>query len=294
MTVNEEIGEMLKSLTEPKGEKDGSDSSTKQQEIVHKESDNSGNVSSGSDVAEDRGSDRSPEPKGTGQEADKAPDKAASEAGVDANTNPVETKEEPKVDDKDKIIEELRAKLAEKETTKPPESKVELKVEPPTEQDFLGEQDFDELTRDPKQLNAILNKVYQKAATDTRESMMKDLPNVIRENVAVIENLRETSTKFYEENPDLAGFKKVVATVFEEVAAKDPNRSIADIVKDVASETRKRLDLTKKVDDKANGKEKKEPPKLPTKGSKAGSPQTKSTVNPLQAELEDMNKVIRR
>lgn len=294
MTVTEEIGEMLKSLTEPKGETNDSTDSTDKQEVVHQESDRRSDISGGSDLGGSGGSDLSTTSQTSGQEGDKTLHTTETETVVGSDTSgDIETKEVPesKPDERDQTIADLRAKLAEKESRpKEPEKKEEPKSD---SQDFVGEEDFDELTRDPKRLNEVFNKVYQKAVLDTRQSVIKELPNIVKDNIVLMNNLKQASDEFYEENADLKSFKKVVATVFEEMAEKTPDKSYSDIMKAVAPEVRNRLELTKK--EETNGKSTKtESPKLPTKGTKAGSSQSKPTVDPLQAELEEMNRTLGR
>ena len=227
----------------------------------------------------------------------------------------VPPKETPPVvvlDEKDKIIESLRAKLAEKEAAKSPEKPPEKLLEKPPEkppekapaevpitfedQDFVASLDMDELTRDPKEFNKLLNKLYQKAVTDSRrilgESVLRSIPDIVRANLTMMTELQKLSDKFYEDNQDLKPFKKVVAAVFEEVASEHPDKKYNEIVEIVGPEVRKRLDLQKKVI--TNGSKDNPPPKLPHKGGKAGRPQEKPSTEPLQAELEEMNKTLGR
>jgi len=231
-----------------------------------------------------------------------APEPPAEEAKeepiVEAKSEPPEpeAKEEPKEpqpDERDKTIIELRSKIAELETKKI-EPKVEPKKEEPKfdDQDFLGEIDLDELTRTPSELNKVFNKIYQKAVLDTRSGIMQTLPDVVKENITVMNELRETSERFYAENEDLKPFKKVVATVFEEIASANPNKNYGDLIKDVGPEVRSRLNLPKSTPNKETPKS--SPPKLPKSGTRAGQPSNEPTVDPLQAELEEMNKVIGR
>jgi hypothetical protein len=64
-------------------------------------------------------------------------------------------------------------------------------------------------------------------------------------------------------------------------------------MKDVAPEVRKRLELPETKVVKGESKES-PPPKLPTKGSRSGRPQDKPSPDPLQTELEEMNKTLGR
>lgn len=191
---------------------------------------------------------------------------------------------EPKPDGRDQIIADLQFKLAAKEA-----KKEELKIE---DQDFLGEVDLDELTRDPKEFNKVLNKIYQKAVMDTRSSVVETLPEIVKTNIAIMNELKSTSDRFYEDNKDLQPFRKVVSVVFDELASTSPTKNYSDLIKEVGPEVRKRLNITKKVEVKEVKKS--DPPKLPQKGSKSGKSQDSPNIEPLQAELEEMTKTLRR
>lgn len=211
-----------------------------------------------------------------------------------------ETPPAPSPDDKDKVIEELRAKLAAKET--PEESpKPEPKSEEPKfdEQDFLGELDYDTVMNDPKELNKLLNKVYQQAAMDNSNKFQHSLPDIVRDQVVLIQNLQKAGEQFYKDNPDLAGFPKAVSTVFRELVDENPDRTYGEVFKDVSVETRKRLGLPtpekgKKPDSKSDLKLVKEKsPRLPSRGSRAGQLSDEKPSG-VQSELDDMNKAIGR
>ena len=209
---------------------------------------------------------------------------------------PVKKPEEPVLDEKDKVIADLRTKLAEKEIKKEEPPKKEEPEEPKfDEQDFMKDVDLDELTRDPKEFNKTLNRIYQKAVIDSHKTVLQTLPDIVKAHVLIMDNIKKTRDKFYEENEDLKQFGKVVAIVFEEVASANQNKSYDEIINLVGPEVRKRLDLPK-VAGKAEKEEKLTlvPPKLPHKGAKAGKVQEKSSTNPLQDELEEMTKVLGR
>jgi hypothetical protein len=207
-----------------------------------------------------------------------------------------EEKEEPEPDERDKIIEDLRRQVAEK----PPEKKEEKKEEPLKldEQDFIGDLDIDEVIRDKSEFNKLLNSVYSKGVTDakkvTSENVLSSLPDIVKNNINLINTLKETSDNFYKTNKDLEPFKKVVATVFEEVAAANVDKTYIEVMSLVAPETRKKLGLPEpKVDQKASKKEDK-PPRLPEKKGGNKSSPTEQKTSPLQNDIDEMNKVVRR
>lgn len=161
------------------------------------------------------------------------------------------------------------------------------------EQDFITEEEFDAAVSDPKEFNKLLNKVYQKAVTETRErvseGILRSIPEVVRSNIYTVTNLKAASEKFYEDNKDLAPFKKVVAAVFEEVASENPDKEFHEILGSVADEARKRLDLHKKATTPKNNEP--APPKLPRRRGRQPKnlqPDTKG----IESELDAMERVL--
>ncbi len=216
------------------------------------------------------------------------------EVKEEAKPEPVpEPVPEPKVevtpDPKDAQIAALEARLAALE--KPAEKPAEKPSEPPVkEQAFIpDDSDLDELTRDPKKLNETLNKVYQKAVQDTRTAYDAELPNLIASQVAIIQQVKETTEKFYKENNDLAEFKSVVKVVYDDLARANPNQTFNDLMTATATETRKRLKLPAvKV---GEVKEEVKPPKLPKVGGKSGTI-TEAKPQTIVDDLEAMDKAV--
>jgi hypothetical protein len=290
MTVKEEIDDMLKSMTEvsePEPEPEPVQEPTKEES---NDIGTAGISSAGTEQSIDvRAVDRVEETSLKVEDGDKEGDKEVPADGRVAEVHDDDLVKEPEPDERDKTIADLRAKLAEREVPKEP-----VKVEPPKtpeDQDFLGEVDLDELTRDPKEFNKVLNKIYQKAVVDTRSSVVETLPEIVKTNIQIMNELKATSERFYEENKDLQPFKKVVAVVFDELASANPTKNYDELIKEVAPEVRKRLDLKKEVKEPTTKKV--DSPKLPQKGGRVGR-SDKPTLEPLQAELEEMNRVIGR
>lgn len=288
MTVKDEIGEMLKSITEV-SEPESEPISEPEKEVIKDDSstDRESVYSDGRAGTDKEPSDSVEEDSKKGSEelsTDRSD--AKEDATRDISARELDTKPEP--DERDKTIADLRARLAEREVVKEP---VKEPPKLPEEQDFLGEVDLDELTRDPKEFNKVLNKIYQKAVVDTRSSVVETLPDIVKTNIQIMNELKATSEKFYEDNKDLRPFKKVVGVVFDELASANPNRNYDEIIKEVAPEVRKRLDLKKEV--KEEKKEERKAPTLPQKAGCVGR-SDKPTLEPLQAELEEMTKTLRR
>jgi hypothetical protein len=194
-------------------------------------------------------------------------------------------------DPKDAQIAALEARLAalEKpvvpEPVKPPEPSV-------TEQAFIpDDSDLDELTRDPKKLNETLNKVYQKAVQDTKTAYDAELPTLIAGQMAIMQQVKETTEKFYKDNNDLESFKNVVQVVYSDLAKANPNQTHNDLLVATANETRKRLKLPAPKVPEAK-KENDPPPPLPKAGKRPGTINEVPKPQAIDSEIEAMDKAV--
>jgi hypothetical protein len=200
-------------------------------------------------------------------------------------------------DERDQTIADLRTKLAEKdlgpEPTKAPTTSAPLNLE---SQDFIGDVDVESLTNDKEALNKILNLVYSKGVTDSRnivgEGVVKTIPSLVTSQIDIVTQMKEIKDNFYSVNEDLKPFPNVVSTIFEELAKENPTETYANIIKSVAPEVRKRLNLPEQVSKAKNDKG--NPPKLPRKKGKSGRSQTKPKTSSVESELDAMNEVLGR
>ncbi len=155
-------------------------------------------------------------------------------------------------------------------------------------QDFLSETtDLESLINSPEDFNTLLNNVLKKGielGSAQKESILNSIPEIVKNNLQAINNLKDLSQKFYTENEDLKPFKKVVSTIFDETLTENPKLGYAEALKTVATETRKRLGLEKsgKKPDDSN------PPKLPKKASQKRTNHQQKT-NPFQDEIDAMD-----
>jgi len=181
-------------------------------------------------------------------------------------------------------LEELISKPLTKET--PPEEPADLR--------FVSEDaDIDDITRDPREFNKLLNAVYRKSRESTLSEVTKNMPDVIRENLAVIENVKKASDKFYTDHADLKPFKKVVAIIYDEVSKAHSDWDTDRVLKEVGSEARKRLDLERRPAEQPveRGDRRTMQPHLPPGSKGAKRSVDKPKVNPLADEIDKMNQV---
>lgn len=89
--------------------------------------------------------------------------------------------------------------------------------------------------------------LVQAAREQTREAMLRDLPNVAT-NVARHQLvLMKAVEQFYVENQDLAPFQHIVGAVGNEISMKEPNLSIMETLEKTGAEVRRRLGLRKQA-----------------------------------------------
>lgn len=191
---------------------------------------------------------------------------------------------------KDRELAAEAAQRVEDEKRKKAEEAITLE-----EQDFVGDLDLDELTHDKSAFNKLLNAVYTKGVSDSKkiatESVLMTLPDIVKYNINLVTTLEKAKDAFYEKNKDLAPFKAVVAAVFEDVAAKNSDKKINEIMDLVAPEVRTRLRLKENalVEEK-----KEEKPRL--HGVRRGIQRTDTREKPetkgLADEIAAMNKAL--
>ena len=222
------------------------------------------------------------------------------EVATDAPSTDAASTDAPTTDAPDELtllrqdVELLKTLRSKKATTDAPGTSAPATDAPFTDEDFLGDMDLDDLTRDPEKFNELLNSVLKKGMDLARgitikgnENVLKSIPDIVKSNIAIVTNLKKASDKFYEDNEDLKPWKQAVASVFEEVSAKNPDKGIEENLKLVGDEVRTRLKLKKEAikQNKSNA------PKLPgSKGNKRGD--NKPTVDAIAAEIEAMNRSI--
>ena len=210
-------------------------------------------------------------------------------------TEPSEPPTESPEDDRDKLITNLSAQIEElKHQISSLKSQQQPTEEPPSvpkleDEQFISDDDLVDLTENTTKFNQVLNKVYQQLATKLHESVteatLRSIPNIVKSNIVTMTALQRAADSFYDSNPDLKPFKKVVASVFEELSGQNPGKDYGEILDQLAPEVRKRLNLQPT-------KNKPKAPRLPSKSTSTARPTEPSGPSGLEAELEAMNKAL--
>lgn len=241
---------------------------------------------------------------GTTAPGTKAPGTSAPGTKAPATKSPATTAphtEAPIEDPRDKKLRELEEKLAkleEKKTpppTKAPSTKAPQTEPPLSDEDFLSGVDLDELTRDPKLFNELLNKVRKNALAIARaeakknsEFVVRSIPDIVKNNVALTARLKKLHDQFYDEHKDLVPWKKSVGTVMEEMISEHPDKTYEQLLPEVATEVRKRLGLHKD----ANRGTGNNPPPPPPRKKGGQRQQSKPDTSDLAKEMDEMDKAL--
>jgi len=288
LVVNQEIEEMLNILGDKTSE--GLVSDDKDNETLDDK-----------DEKEQEKVDAEDKKKEEENEADLTIKNKENETDEDKQLADVEAKEKEALN-KINADREVKEKAEEKERLRLEEEKKKnepLKLE---DQDFIGDQDIEDIIRDKDTFNKLLNSVYAKGVNASKkistEDILSSIPDIVKHNLNLLTLLKETSDKFYNDNKDLVPFKRVVAAVFEDIVAQNPDKKYTELMNLVAPEARKRLDLHKQVvreeKNEKGGEKKGGGPRLPEAKSNLKHSLQKTNSTSLESEISEMNKLLGR
>jgi len=178
-----------------------------------------------------------------------------------------------------------------KETPKgTPPTAPELKIDIPGMEAIslvADEDELYELTRDPRKFNDAINKalldVYNKAAKVATESALRSVPQIVSRSVETASVIQKAADDFYRDNEDLRPFKKFVAFVTTDIVSKNPDKDLVELLPEIASTTREKLNLKKIAEKK---EEEGNDPAFVKKKTTRRKPAEKPTG--LQAEIDEL------
>lgn len=249
---------------------------------------------------EPKGEDGKPEDsKPSDEEAEGTPKKPVEEPKGGKPKGEDEEKGEgegPKLDEKDLVIERLTkqneafikalgnlsaAKLPLTEEEEPgegeaePKDKVDKKVKPekpvdkglPLSVEDLNllpedEDKFDELLRNPKELNKVFNNLYKKAVEVGRTMALQEFPTIIERQVASMNDINQMIKDFYIENEDLAPVRPYVGIIASQIQTEHPEYTVSKLFDETERVVRESLGMkkaSKKAKPTEEGGKKEEP-----------------------------------
>jgi|1_EtaG_2_1085319.scaffolds.fasta_scaffold01206_3 hypothetical protein len=120
---------------------------------------------------------------------------------------------------------------------------------------FVSDEVYEKALSDPKELNGLMNQVYNKAVAD----MTRSLPGLMSNMITQQTQMQRLADDFYKENEDLVPMKNYVGFVANEIAGKHPEWAYDKLFNEVAIEVRRRLKVGKKAKKAEDGARTKRP-----------------------------------
>lgn len=133
---------------------------------------------------------------------------------------------------KDPLVQTVKADVS---NDKAPSAEEQLKNQEVLAR-FLSDQELDELIDNP----ALINTAFDRS----QRAMMATIPQLVQQEVNRQIVVNRAITDFYSENSDLLPYAKFVQFVMAEIEDKNRDKTYADIFKETANESRKRLGLS--------------------------------------------------
>jgi hypothetical protein len=203
--------------------------------------------------------------------------------------------------DTDEAAETLRRSIEESYDTPPKEEKAEKKDEKQTKLEigdetfFTGDVDaLEDLIKNPKGFNDLLNAIYKKAVeaghNKSVESVLRSLPETIKNQVIQHITVTTSVKEFYQNNEDLVPYKKTVGAIANQVSSTRPDLPLPKIMELTAKLARKKLNLIEKAKDQGGDKNKGK--QFPNKPTGSRSSRIKEEPTGLDKEIDDMLKIL--
>lgn len=223
-------------------------------------------------------------------------EKPETEEGEDKEEDESEESEDDDTpeDDRAEEIADLNAKIIRLEglveaSTKLPakKEKADISVEY-KDVDFVGDADIAGIVDTKEGLNNFANAVLKQAAEMVNKGTEKTLLAVPGLAIRQLDNatkLNKVVADFYKGNKDLVKYKGVVGTYVNKIVSEDPSLSMEKVLKKVASETRKALNLKEKAEGNKS-KSKTNPAFSKQKGKRSSGKAPK--LEGLRKEIDDL------
>lgn len=208
----------------------------------------------------------------------------------------------------DDVVERLRARVAELETgsymehTKQAEQEApkQEQEEPPSKviEQFITDEEFDEIQTNPAKLNEVMLRVYQRAVADTSEHVMRQIPELVQVSSARQISMAEAVRGFYAENPDLRKHAQYVGFIANQVKSKSPDLDVKSVLAETEKRVREHLSLSKQAEQQEEGRQKTangaNKPAFVQRGSGSHKGGNADTRTDFQKQADEMLKTLRR
>jgi hypothetical protein len=111
----------------------------------------------------------------------------------------------------------------------------------------MKDKQLDDILDSPEKFNQLLVEVYNMGVERARDAsvqkVLTSIPQLVTQYVGRHAAMQGMVNDFYAKNPDLAGVKKTVAAVANEVAAENPGQKVDWVFSETAKRTRKVLGM---------------------------------------------------
>ncbi len=212
-------------------------------------------------------------------------------------------------DEKDKIIEQLRAQIVELSKMKGIDEDKDVKEAKPETPDsasveaeegnklvagefFVDDSEYNDVFESKEAMNKVLTRVYKSAV----EGVLRTIPKVINNLVQTQVDIHTRTADFYAKNKDLADMKQFVGVVANDLASKHPDWNLDKLFeelggngKDNVGEVRRRLGIKRMQEKKEVVSDRSRKPPFPSRGSGARPAEDKEpNLTPLEKEISSL------
>ena len=244
---------------------------------------------------EQKAQDFEPDTKDKDKKPEQEEEKEEAEEEAEVEEEDKKEEKKPEKDERDEIIEQLRAQIIELSSNKEPEQQAgEEKAEGKKSELVPGEffendEEYDKVFDKKEAMNKVLTRVYQSAV----EGVLRTIPQVINNLVQTQIDVYTKTSDFYKKNEDLQKMKQFVGVVANDLAGKHPDWSLEKLFdelggdgKDNIGEVRKRLGIKVSQEKKEVTNDRKRKPPFPSRGSGARPTEEKQpNLTPLEKEI---------
>jgi hypothetical protein len=152
--------------------------------------------------------------------------------------------------------------------------------------EYMAGIDFDDISENKESFVKFIQGVLQAQQVDTTQQVLLSIPGVVGTFVQRQTAFRDVAKEFFTAHPELKRVKRYVANVANEVAANDPNLSVAEVLEKAAELSRETLKISKEV--QKNAKKKASTPAGLPGGTNSGGRTPAKPSSGLQSEIDDL------
>jgi len=153
-----------------------------------------------------------------------------------------ESETEMSAEDIRKQLNEVAAEMLKNQTTQVEEvGEDEEKTKQEIIEQFVSEENFEEITSSPEALNKVLSNVYNKAVENALTRILPSVNQIVAQQMHV----RNLVDNFYKENADLAPYKEFVGFLANQILSKNPDWAYEKVFEEVEKLARAKLKLPK-------------------------------------------------